>query len=73
LDQGVYRLFEDESFVVRAAPMQHTVPCVGFVIEEKTKSGKLKVEVAEKYVEKNKVNILLWFIVDNLFYFYLFF
>ena len=39
---------------MRAAPMQHTVPCVGFVVTEKDRPGKLNVDRAMPLVEKNK-------------------
>ena len=57
-EKGVYSLFEDDEFEVFAAPMQHTVPCVGFVIKEKNRVGKLNIDLAQTAVEKNKVRLL---------------
>ncbi len=42
--RGAFRLFEDEHIVVRAAPIKHSVHCLGFVIEEKPKRGHIDVE-----------------------------
>ena len=36
-EQGFYHLFEDDELLFSAAPMQHNVPCVGYVVQEKTK------------------------------------
>ena len=47
-------MFEDKEFLVQVAPMQHTVPCVGFVVTEKDRPGKLNVDRAMPLVEENK-------------------
>ncbi|KAJ8605149.1 hypothetical protein CTAYLR_000490 [Chrysophaeum taylorii] len=39
--------------VVRAAPMVHTVPCVGYVVQEPDRPGKLDVSKVEPVLEKN--------------------
>ena len=41
------------TLVVRAAAMAHTVPCVGFVVEEPTRAGRLRIELVEPVVERN--------------------
>ena len=51
--KGCYLLLDNDEVTVSAAPMQHTIPCVGYVIQEKTKPGKLKVELVKPLVEKN--------------------
>lgn len=51
---GVYHLFDEAEVVMKAAPMQHTIPCVGFVMHEKEKLGSLKPELVDKLVEENK-------------------
>lgn len=40
-------LFDDDTLEVSvsAAPVRHTVPCVGFVVEEKSKGGRLRPEL----------------------------
>ena len=38
-------VYEDESFLVEAAPMRHRVECYGYRIVEKPRSGRLKVEL----------------------------
>lgn len=41
-------LNEDKNFLVRSIPMKHTLPCCGFVIEEKQQPGKfIKEELAK--------------------------
>ena len=42
---------------VQAAPTEHSVPCVGYVITEKTKPGRLKVEAISEAVNRNKAAI----------------
>ena len=54
---GNYLVFEEGDFTVQAAPMQHTVPCVGYVVQEKTKPGRLKVEKISSVVERNKAQL----------------
>ena len=39
-------LLDEEGWSVRAAPLAHTAPCVGFVVEEAGKPGRLVPEVA---------------------------
>ena len=42
------------SLPLQAAPMQHTIPCVGYVITEKTRPGRLKFDEVREVVERNK-------------------
>lgn len=51
---GCYQLLDDSEFTVQAAPMQHTIPCVGYVIAEKKKPGRLKVEMVQDIVLRNR-------------------
>jgi len=45
---------EDEGDVkVHAAPMSHGVPCVGYVVEEENKPGRLKSELVEPIAKRN--------------------
>jgi len=45
---------EDEGDVkVHAAPMSHGVPCVGYVVEEKSKPGRLRNDIVEPIAKKN--------------------
>ena len=40
---GVYELpMDHEELEVKAVPVSHSVPCVGYVINEKPRKGKLK-------------------------------
>jgi ribonuclease Z len=43
-DQGIFTIHDDNAFCIRAAPIKHSIPCFGYVFEEKTKRGKLNVE-----------------------------
>jgi ribonuclease Z len=40
---GTYTLCDETEYTVSAAPLHHTVPCLGFVYHEKDKPGMLKV------------------------------
>ena len=53
-ENGNYHLLDEGDLVVKAAPMQHTIPCVGYVITEKTRPGRLKVDEIKDIVEANK-------------------
>lgn len=55
---GVYNLVDDPEISVKAAPMEHTIPCVGYVIQEKEKVGRLREDVALKLVVQHKVTFL---------------
>ena len=39
-----WTLLERDGMRVCAVPVQHSVPCVGFIIEEESKPGRLLVE-----------------------------
>ena len=51
---GHYFLFDEDGMKVQAAPTEHSVPCVGYVVTEKTKPGRLKVEAVAEAVNRNK-------------------
>ena len=53
-DKGHYHILVEGDLTVQAAPMQHTVPCVGFVVTEAQRPSKLKVEVVQPIVERQK-------------------
>ncbi len=42
-----------DGLVVRAAPMVHTVPCVGFVVEERARPGRLNAEKVRPLIQAN--------------------
>jgi len=52
---GHFHLFSEEGMTVKAAAMEHTVPCVGFVVTEQDRPGSLKPELVKATVEANKV------------------
>jgi len=53
-DAPVWDILEDEEEMkVYAAPMSHTVPCVGYVVEEPNQPGRLKHELVEPIVKRN--------------------
>ncbi len=45
VDEGT--IFEDDSFIVRALPLDHVVPCFGYRIEQKPLPGKLLIDHAK--------------------------
>lgn len=49
----VWEVEDEEDVRVFAAPMSHSVPCVGYVVEEKSKPGRLRDEVVKPIVERN--------------------
>lgn len=52
---GVYNLLNDSDVMIQAAPLQHSIPCVGYVVHEKGKVGRLKENEAMNYIEQHKV------------------
>ena len=53
--KGYFELVATNDIRVRAASMEHTVPCVGFVVEEKMRAGRLKSEIVLPLFAKNQV------------------
>ena len=53
-ENGHYTLFEEGDMTVKAAPLQHTIPCVGYVVTESNKPGRLKIETLSTIVERNR-------------------
>jgi ribonuclease Z len=53
---GEYKLTETADAVVYAAPMEHTVPCVGFVFQEKMKLGRINPEKSVAAIQRNFVS-----------------
>ncbi|CAM9487862.1 unnamed protein product, partial [Hapterophycus canaliculatus] len=51
---GHFELFQDQKVTVRAAPMKHGIPCVGFAVEETDRPGRLKVEELKPILEEHK-------------------
>ena len=51
---GVWTVVEDSHIVVQAAPMVHTVPCVGYVVKEKARIGRLRAEYVTPIVLRNR-------------------
>lgn len=51
---GHYHLFEENDLVVTAAPLQHSVPCVGYVIHEKPQKGNFMIDKVRSLVIQNK-------------------
>lgn len=57
-EDGVWNLFDDEGELsVQAAAMRHTIPCVGYVVTEKSRAGMLLPEKVMPFVEDNKVEL----------------
>lgn len=47
-------LIDEEAVAVRAAPVQHSVPCVGYVVRESDRPGRLRVEEVLPRLEQNR-------------------
>lgn len=52
-ENGIYKVDEGQEIIVEAGPMVHTIPCVGYVITEKPRPGKLKIDEVRPIVERN--------------------
>lgn len=54
-----YQLFETKEFIVRTIPLNHRIPCNGFLITEQKKPRKIISEAIKKYgVPNSKINSL---------------
>lgn len=49
-----WRLIDEEAVAVRAAPLQHSVPCVGYVVRESDRPGRLRVDAVVPQLEANR-------------------
>lgn len=49
----VWEVEDEEDVKVYAAPMSHGIPCLGFVVEEATRPGRLRNELVEPIVRRN--------------------
>mmetsp|Transcript_16464 Transcript_16464/g.23902 ORF Transcript_16464/g.23902 Transcript_16464/m.23902 type:complete len:641 (-) Transcript_16464:34-1956(-) len=49
----VWEIEDDDDVRVYAAPMSHGVPCVGYVVEEQSRPGRLRNELVEPIVKRN--------------------
>eukprot|EP01039_Chlorochromonas_danica_P009249 gene9249-10212_t len=53
--KGIYHVVDNEGELsVKAAPLQHSVPCIGYSITENDRLGSLKVDVIKDVVERNR-------------------
>lgn len=50
---GEYEIFHEAGITVCAAPLVHTVPCVGYVLKEDTKRGKLLPGQVIPHIKRN--------------------
>ena len=49
----VWEVEDEEDVKVYAAPMSHSVPCVGYVVEEQSRPGRLRSELVQPIVVRN--------------------
>lgn len=49
----VWELLDETDVKVFAAPMSHGIPCVGFVVQEMPRAGRLKSELVDPIVRRN--------------------
>lgn len=54
----VWEVHSDDDVSVRAAPMSHSVPCVGYVVAERDQPGRLKPENVLPIVERNREGLI---------------
>ena len=50
---------------VQAAPLEHSVPCVGYVVTEKTRAGRLKIEDVLGVVNRNRAALTKTFKISD--------
>ena len=54
-EEGIYDIpLGHEELSVKAVPLEHTVPCVGYLIEEKKRKGKLNQEYVKEKIHQNQ-------------------
>lgn len=56
-NDGIYEIGSCGELRVVAAPMQHVVPCVGYVIQEESRQGSLNIDFVSNLIESNKVEL----------------
>lgn len=49
----VYEVEDEQDVQVYAAPMSHGIPCVGYVVNERPRPGRLRHELVQPVVERN--------------------
>lgn len=52
-DAPVWEVEDEDDVRVYAAPMSHGIPCVGYVVEEATRPGRLRNEIVQPLVQRN--------------------
>jgi ribonuclease Z len=50
---GVFELFSNEQYTAYAAPMKHTIPCVGYMVKEATQPGHIEPAMIQDIVYRN--------------------
>mmetsp|Transcript_53859 Transcript_53859/g.94017 ORF Transcript_53859/g.94017 Transcript_53859/m.94017 type:complete len:322 (+) Transcript_53859:3-968(+) len=56
-ENGHYHLFKEDGYSVSAAPMVHTVPCVGYVMKEDDQKGHLNAEKCREAIDRSRVEL----------------
>ncbi|KAI5072497.1 hypothetical protein GOP47_0012603 [Adiantum capillus-veneris] len=46
--EGIWDIFEDNQYTVKAGLVQHSVPCWGYIVEEKARPGRFSVDRARE-------------------------
>lgn len=54
----VWEVEDDDDVKVYAAPMSHGVPCLGYVVEEQSRPGRLRNELVEPIVRRNLQDLM---------------
>ena len=55
----------DDDVSVYAAPMSHGVPCVGYVVRERDRPGRLRPDIVLPIIERNRMSLVRDGIVRN--------
>jgi len=48
----------DDDVSVHAAPMSHGVPCVGYVVRERDRPGRLRPDLVLPMIERNRIGLI---------------
>eukprot|EP00581_Thalassiosira_minuscula_P017473 CAMPEP_0183711978 /NCGR_PEP_ID=MMETSP0737-20130205/7283_1 /TAXON_ID=385413 /ORGANISM="Thalassiosira miniscula, Strain CCMP1093" /LENGTH=831 /DNA_ID=CAMNT_0025940551 /DNA_START=47 /DNA_END=2542 /DNA_ORIENTATION=- len=53
----VWEVLDEDDVMVHAAPMSHGVPCVGYVVRENDRPGRLRPDLVQPLIEANRAGL----------------
>ena len=53
-ENGIYHILENNELSIKAAPLSHSIPCVGYVVDEKPRVGTLRIDKIQHLLEVNE-------------------